>query len=102
METNPEFKRRQVKHNGKIVVICPQQDGEKFIEGLGERDICPLCKQHFRKGSTPTLILIVSNQVGIPNRMVHTECMEDKTDEYAFALIAGDFEESKRYADWFN
>ena len=95
---------RNIKYDGKTVAFKRIEDGQKFIVArrrYQHTDVCPLCKITFTPQSVTAVVLIVSNQAGIPNRVVHEECLEDKTDEYAFRLISMDYKESKAYADWF-
>lgn len=95
---------RTIRWNGKTVGFRNMPDGKRFVQvrrGWGNKDVCPLCKRVFTKSTTTSVILIISNQVGVPNRFVHSECLIDKTDEYAFRLIAEDYEAAKKYSDWF-
>ena len=97
---------RSIRYGGKTVSFREYSDDQakKFVEArlrYGNMDVCPLCKRRFVVKNTTGVVLIVSNQVGIPNRFVHSECMADKTDEYAFRLIAEDYKEAQKYADWF-
>jgi hypothetical protein len=97
--------KRIIWHDGHKVSFREQKRGSEFIAArrrFGFRDVCPLCKQRFTEKTTTTVVLIVSNQAGVPNRFVHGECLADTTDEYAWRMIAEDYEQSKRYADWFN
>jgi hypothetical protein len=96
---------RSILYNGKTVSIRAIEDSEKFIQSririFGKKDICPLCRQHIDSGD---ITLIVSNQANIPNRIAHNACFADKTDEYAFRLIAEDYQRfqqfEKDYEGW--
>jgi len=95
---------RHILYEGKRILFREMPNGKRFIEvrrRIGSRDVCPLCKQIFRKSTITSVVLITSSQVDIPNRFVHSECLVNKTDEYAFKLIAEDYEEAKKYSDWF-
>lgn len=96
---------RTFQWNGKHVSFRAMPDGEQFIKArkgiYREPDVCPLCKCAFSIESTTGVVLIISNQAGIPNRFVHEECLEDKTDEYAFQLIVQDYKTAQLYKDWF-
>ena len=95
---------RSIKWDGKLVSFREIAYGKKFVQARKRYrfdDVCPLCKLKFPPDDDAAVVLVISNQVGIPNRILHASCLEDKTDEYAFRLIAEDFELSKDYADWF-
>jgi hypothetical protein len=86
---------REIPYDGKHVLIRKiSEEGKAFMEArcrYGNRDICPICRERFVPSKTTAIHLIVSNQVGIPNRIVHDECLADKTDEYAWRIIAEDY-----------
>jgi hypothetical protein len=95
---------RRIPHNGKHVALREILDGSKFIAArirYGHTDVCPLCKARFTENNVGHLVMFISNQAGVPNRFVHGHCMASKTDEYAWALIAEDYDRSKQYADWY-
>jgi len=52
-------------------------------------------------GQRDSVTLIISNQANVPNRFVHDECLAQYSLEYAFKLIADDYEAAKAYAHWF-
>lgn len=91
-----------IPYDGKQIYFRSVVEG--FIKArrrLGFSDVCPLCKKtHFQKDKQK-VVLITSNQVGIPNRIVHYECMKDDLPEYVFQLIAQDWENAQKYKDWF-
>ena len=98
---------RHVPWDGKSVGLKHIKDGTKFMEArkrYGFRDICPLCRQVIQTSSVTSVELVVSNQVGIPNKILHHECVEDKTDEYVVQLLASDYANYKasleRFAAW--
>lgn len=96
---------RSVLYDGKTVSLRAIEDSEKFIQSririFGKKDICPICRQKIDSGD---ITLIVSNQAGIPNRIVHNDCLSDKTDEFAFRIIAEDYQRfqqfEKDYEGW--
>lgn len=93
-----------IQWNGLHVGFRVLQDGVKFVktrQRLGEKDMCPLCKKYFQVHGTTSVVLVISNQAGVPNRFLHSECVKDKTKEYAFGLIAQDWEDAQKYKDWF-
>jgi len=99
---NPQDKK--IMWDGKGVTFRYMEDGKKFVAArrrYGNRDVCPLCKKAFTTLTTTSVYLIISNQVGIPNRFVHTECMKEKTPAYAFRLITENYQEALKYQDWF-
>lgn len=95
---------RSIRWNGKIVSFRKMPDGKRFIRvrrRIKEHDVCPLCKAAFVDENTTSVVLIISNQAGVPNRFVHSECLADKTDEYVFRLIAEDYKDALEFAHWF-
>lgn len=99
---------RHIRYEGKSVAFRALPDGRKFVAArrrLGHIDVCPLCKTKFTLDTITGVVLVVSNQAGIPNRFVHQECLEDKTDEYAFRLIVEDWNVANQHRqqcrDWF-
>lgn len=95
---------RTVMHDGKTVAFRNIPDGRQFARmrhRMREKDRCALCKEAFALENTTGVVLVISNQAGIPNRFVHSECMEDKTPEHAFRLIAEDWKEAQKYEGWF-
>ena len=95
---------RSFTYNGKGVGLRLMTDGQGFIKTrsrIVDSDTCPICRKVFTKDNTTSIVLIISNQIGIPNKFVHIECMEDKTPEYAFKIIADDYKEALKYKHWF-
>ena len=96
-----------ITHNGKTVGFRRLPDGQRFIQArhrIGKHDLCPLYNVAFAPENTTAVILIISNQAGVPNRFCHEECLADKTLEYAFHEIAEDWEAAKaageQFAGW--
>jgi hypothetical protein len=92
-----------IRHEGKTVSFRIISEGRGFMEArrrFGNLDVCPLCKERISP-KVARVWLVISNQVGVPNRILHDECMQEKTPEYAFRLIAEDYKEAQRYRDWF-
>ena len=90
---------RVIQHDGKHVSIRKMDDGKEFVEArrrFGHSDICPICRKQFAPNEITAIHLIVSNQVGIPNRYVHDECLVDKLDAYAWRIIAEDYVEAMK------
>lgn len=95
---------RSIKWKDKTIGFCDLPDGSQFVQArqrIDEMDICSICKKYFQAHNTTSVVLIISNQAGIPNRFVHSECMEGKTDEEVFALIAKHWEKVQKYKGWF-
>lgn len=93
-----------IKYDGKTVSFRKITTGGTFVAArrkMGNIDICPICKKKFTVKSTTVVILIISNQVGIPNRFVHSECNEGKTFEYMFNIIANSWKCAQDYKHWF-
>ena len=93
-----------IQYEGKTVGFRVINDVRKFTAArrrYGHIDICPLCLEKFSSKNQSSVILVISNQAGIPNRMLHNECMEGKTAEYAFKLIADSYAVAMQYAHWF-
>lgn len=87
----------------KKVGFKKMNDGEQFIktrQKIGEKDICPLCKTPFTFNNTTAILLVISNQVGVPNRFCHSECIADKSLEWVFKIINDDYEIAKKYIKW--
>jgi len=104
MEQSVKSKNQCIQYDGKVVSFRRMHDGQRFIavrKRIKVKDFCPLCKKRFLPENTTSVSLVISNQAGVPNRFVHDECLEDKTLEYAFRLIAEDWKEAQRYQDWF-
>jgi hypothetical protein len=93
-------------YEGKPVAFRLMLDGKQFIYNRKKvkknPDICPLCRKPFIEETITSVILIISNQVGIPNRFVHSECMANLTEEYALHCIANDYQEALKYYHWFD
>ena len=93
-----------IQYEGKTVVFRIDNNGRRFIAARkrnGHIDVCPLCLEKFSSENQSPVILVISNQVGIPNRILHSECMEGKTAEYAFELIADSYAIAMESAHWF-
>jgi len=101
-------KIRNIKYKGKTVSFRLIEKGAEFIKArkrYGYLDKCPLCKKGFNS-QEEQVVLIISNQVSIPNCILHNDCLQDKTDEYAFRLIAEDYQYANGlnaliFASWF-
>jgi len=99
-----ENRTQRIEWDGKSVGFRLMSDGISFVKTrrrIGFIDVCPICKEKFSVSKITGVILIISNQVGIPNRFIHVECLEDKTYAYAFSIIAEDWKEAQPYKDWF-
>ena len=75
---------KTIPWNGSHVAFKRWEDGTKWTKArqrLGHSDICPLCLDGFDSRDSSPVILIVSNQAGVPNRTVHSKCFDDKTPE---------------------
>jgi len=95
---------RRIDWKGKLVCFRQMPDGAKFVRTrlkIGHEDTCPLCKKRFGLDNVTSVTLIISNQANVPNRFVHDECLAQYSLEYAFKLIADDYEAAKAYAHWF-
>ena len=93
-----------IQYEGKTVAFRIVIDVQKFIaerKRNGHMDVCPLCLEKFSSENQLPVILVISNQAGIPNRILHSECMEGKTAEYAFELIADSYTIAMESAHWF-
>ena len=93
-----------IQYEGKTVVFRIINDSQKFTVARnrnGHMDVCPLCLEKFSSENQSPVILVISNQVGIPNRILHSECMEGKTAEYAFKWIADSYAVAMQSAHWF-
>lgn len=83
-----------IEYCGKTIGFKTFEDGQFFIrtrKRIGIEDACPLCLKPFTADNTTSVILVVSNQAGIPNRFCHTECTADKTLEYVVQIIAASY-----------
>jgi len=92
-----------IRYEGKDVSLRIMPDGRQFMEArrrYGHLDVCPLCKERISP-KVARVWLVVSNQAGVPNRILHDECMQGKTPEYAWRLIAEGWKEAQQYRDWF-
>jgi len=92
-----------IRYDGKPVGFRMMPDGASFIKTrcrIEERDICPICNNEFTPENTTSVILVISNQVDVPNRFCHTECLSDKTLEHAFQLILHSYEDAKEHIKW--
>ncbi len=99
---------QKIQYNGKSVGFRVYEDGTEFMAArgrMGVRDICPLCKQTIRKETCGSIALIVSNQVGVPNRIIHIDCTSGLSNEDVFRAIAASYEAAKlamkEHGDWF-
>ena len=93
-----------IKYEGKTVAFRIIDNGRMFMAARRRYryiDVCPLCLEKISSENQSPVILVISNQAGIPNRMLHNECMEGKTAEYAFKLIADSYAIAKQSAHWF-
>lgn len=68
---------------------------------LDHLDVCPLCEEKIRPTNGLEVVMMISNQAGIPNRILHGDCFDKHTPEHALRFIAGSYEESLCYAHWF-
>jgi len=95
-----------IQWRGKNIGYSNQ--GQKFCDArqrLGHNDICPLCNEKIAND----VILIVSNQANMPNRILHEECFSKEEPEKIMDLLAERYEEAKQmavsykqnYAHWF-
>jgi len=98
----------RISYHGKSVGFRVYDDGTEFMTArkrYGFRDICPLCKKAISVNSITGVALIVSNQAGIPNRIIHIECMDLRSFEDVFQRVARSYEEAKQameqHGDWF-
>jgi hypothetical protein len=93
-----------IQWEGKNVAFAPIEDGVKFINARRRYSkfagVCPICKIEFDENNTTSLWLVISNQVGIPNRYCHSECFVDKTFEYVFKIIYDDYQLAKFHMEW--
>jgi len=95
---------QHIDWRGKQVCFRRMPDGDRFVRTrlrIGHEDVCPLCKKRFGLDNVTSVTLIISNQVNVPNRFVHDECLARHTLEHAFKLIADDYEAAKAHAHWF-
>jgi len=93
-----------VKHYGKNVYFETITDGTKFMKArvrYGFRDICPLCKTRISKHNVTSVVLVVSNQVGVPNRILHSECYDKGLPENIWNRIFCDWLTAQKHKDWF-
>ena len=98
------MKIEHIYWDGKKVVFRYMEDGENFIEArrrLGRMDYCPLCGELFTPGTMTSVVLVWSNQVGIPDRICHAECFAEHTPEIVFNIIAGNFELYLKFKETF-
>ena len=93
-----------IKYEGKTVAFRIIDNGRMFMAARRRYryiDVCPLCLEKISSENQSPVILVISNQAGIPNRILHSECMEGKTAEYAFELIADSYAIAMESAHWF-
>jgi hypothetical protein len=64
---------------------------------LDHFDICPLCKEQTCDPS----ILMISNQAGVPNRIIHRACFDDLDPYEVWQTIFRDWQDAQVYRDWF-
>lgn len=94
-----------ILYEGKTVSFREFKDGERCARvrknaRSGSYDICPLCLEEIIE-VPGTVVLVVSNQAGVPNRFIHKECMGDSTLEYIFNVLVADWQIAKKYKHWF-
>lgn len=101
--------RYDVPWEGKHVSFRLQSDGVKFVTSYARyhdgHPTCPMCKDLITAGSVElrggSIWLMISNQVGIPNRIIHHTCFFVVTPEYALSRIADDWKQAQAFKDWF-
>lgn len=81
----------------------PIKDSEKFLrarKSIKENDICPFCLKSFN--NEDNIYFVISNQIGIPNRILHKECIS--TEDEAIDKLASLYEKAKvmrgKYEKW--
>lgn len=95
----PNEKIYKFEYDGKPVQVRSQ--GQEFNEArrrFNHRDICPYCVERIKKPDA--VVLIISNQAGIPNRVAHKSCFRNQGDE-AINNLARSYEEAQKHAHWF-
>lgn len=89
-------------YNGQPIRFFQINNSIQFFrtrKRIKKEDICPICMQ----AANDKIFLVISNQAGIPNRILHQECVinEDET----IARLASLYEEAKakhkEFAPWF-
>ena len=92
--------------DGKIVQFRVIEDGRKFNAGrqrvLGKPEICPVCHMPLLPSGPEKVVLMISNQAGIPNRVLCYDCFDKGTPAYTLRKIAEDYAAAQEYAGWFH
>lgn len=87
--------KHSIKWGDKTVVFYFYADYFKKRRIVRRSEICAICKQPITEGD---IWLIISNQVGVPNRQVHGECFTGF--EETFEKIVEDYERAKIHFEW--
>ena len=97
------MKIEHIDYDGKKVGFRFMEDGPAFVRArkrLGNIDYCPLCDEVFTLDNVTSVVLIVSNQVDVPNRFCHSECFGDQTPKQAFKIIADNYKRFLQFRGW--
>lgn len=91
-------------YNSKPIRFFHVGDSGKFFKtrkSMKEVDVCPICLEQF--AGAEDVYLVISNQAGIPNRILHTSCVknEDETIIRLASLYKTAKEMKKQFGDWF-
>ena len=87
--------KHSIKWGDKTVVFYFYADYFRNRRVVRPRQICAICKQMITEGD---IWLIISNQVGVPNRQIHAKCFTAFED--TFQQIADDYERARVHLEW--
>ncbi len=84
-----------VKFEGKTVTFRDCGDWQHDSDGR----TCPLCGRPF---TPPGLVIrMLSSEIGVPNRLIHNECLAAETLKDSLRNIVRDWREAQPYRHWF-
>ncbi len=86
---------KQVAFEGKTVIF---RDCGDWAHDSGGHT-CPLCGLTIM--GTGLIIRMLSRQIGLPDRLIHRECLAGATLEYSLNRLVRDWREAQQYRHWF-